>query len=455
MLPKNTSLVLVNFVADFYHLSYFQGYKQINMPHRSKDAFKVIFEACEEGIIVANDEGIIVLANHAGHHMFGYEDGGLISKKIEDLIPSRIRSKHRIHRKEYNKNPTPRQMGAGRDLHGLKADGTEFPIEISLNRAILKNISHTVAFVVEISARKKIEKALKRSEEQLISYAGQLENKVKERTEQLDKTIEALEQTNKDLEEQINVRIQAENEAKKALVRERELNELKSRFVSMASHEFRTPLSTMLSSASLIERYDNEVHADKRIKHVNKIKTAISNLKNILDDFLSLSKLEEGKISVSNSAISISELAENVIDQMSQLTADNQRIRLMIKGKECDCLTDGKIMNNILINLISNGIKYSEKDVDLILTYTKDKIKIEVKDYGMGIPEADKKHMFERFFRAKNAMNIQGTGLGLNIVRKYVEILGGAIGFESTLNKGTTFTVCLPISTKIDSEVLN
>ncbi|MEM1408350.1 MAG: PAS domain-containing sensor histidine kinase [Bacteroidota bacterium] len=425
------------------------------MPHNSKDAFKVIFEACEEGIIVSNDQGKIVLANQASHQMFGYDQGGLISKKIEDLIPERIRKRHVAYRKEYDKQPTPRQMGAGRDLYGLKKNRSEFPIEISLNRAILKDISHTVAFIVEISARKKIEEALKRSEEQLIAYASELENKVMERTEQLDKTIEVLEKTNHDLEEQINVRIQAENDAKKALERERELNELKSRFVSMASHEFRTPLSTMLSSVSLIERYNNNEQADKRGRHVKKIKTAIGNLKNILDDFLSLSKLEEGKISINKSSVNVSELAENVIDQMSQLTGDNQRIRLMIKGKECVCHTDNKIVNNVLINLISNGIKYSEKDVDLILTYQQSVLKIEVRDYGMGIPEQEKKHMFERFFRAKNAVNIQGTGLGLNIVKKYVEILEGTIDFESTLNKGTTFTVCLPIDDKIDMETTN
>ncbi|MEM6360482.1 MAG: PAS domain-containing sensor histidine kinase [Bacteroidota bacterium] len=422
------------------------------MPHNSKDAFKVIFEACEEGIIVSNDQGEIILANQASHQMFGYHDGGLISKRIEDLIPKRIRKKHASYRKEYNKQPTPRQMGAGRDLYGLKKGGLEFPIEISLNRAILKDVSHTVAFIVEISARKKIEEALKRSEEQLIAYASELENKVMDRTEQLDKTIEVLEKTNHDLEEQISVRIQAENDAKKALEKERELNELKSRFVSMASHEFRTPLSTMLSSVSLIERYNSDRQVDKRGKHIKKIKTAIGNLKNILDDFLSLSKLEEGKILINRSEVDVSELAESVIDQMSQLTSDNQQIRLMIKGKECICYTDDKIINNVLINLISNGIKYSEKDVDMILTYQQNVLKIEVKDYGMGIPEQEKKHMFERFFRAKNAVNIQGTGLGLNIVKKYVEILEGTIDFESTLNKGTTFTVCFPKGKKTSRE---
>ncbi|MEM1003305.1 MAG: HAMP domain-containing sensor histidine kinase, partial [Bacteroidota bacterium] len=161
---------------------------------------------------------------------------------------------------------------------------------------------------------------------------------------------------------------------------------------------------------------------------------------------------EEGKILINRSEVDVSELAESVIDQMSQLTSDNQQIRLMIKGKECICYTDDKIINNVLINLISNGIKYSEKDVDMILTYQQNVLKIEVKDYGMGIPEQEKKHMFERFFRAKNAVNIQGTGLGLNIVKKYVEILEGTIDFESTLNKGTTFTVCFPKGKKTSRE---
>ena len=406
--------------------------------------FRVIFETCQEGIAVVDNEGTIVLANTACNDMFGYLQDELIGQSIEKLIPAPIRKMHVKHRHDYAQHPVPRQMGAGRDLRGLKKNGTEFPVEISLNRAVLKGQDHTVAFIIDITHRKRMEDALKRSEKQLISYATQLESRVEERTEELDQTIEALEKTNKDLEEQINVRMKAENEAKKALDRERELNELKSRFVSMASHEFRTPLSTILSSASLIERYDAPGNDEKRRRHVHKIKSAISNLQQILDDFLSLSKLEEGRIDLKRSEVNVSELIEEVIDELSSITPENQSIRLLVKGKESPLNSDEKIIKNILINLISNGIKYSEKDIDVVLTCTKDGLNIKVKDEGLGIPEEEQKHVFERFFRAKNAINIQGTGLGLNIVKKYVDMLGGNIQFVSKLNKGTTFIVNLP-----------
>lgn len=414
--------------------------------------FRVIFETCQEGIIVVNTEGTIVLANQACNNMFGYLQDELVGQGIEKLIPVPMRTPHIEHRHQYAQNPVPRQMGAGRDLRGLKKNGVEFPVEISLNRAVLKESEHTVAFIIDITQRKRMEDALKRSEKQLISYATELESRVEERTEELDHTIAALEKINRDMEEQINVRINAENEAKKALDRERELNELKSRFVSMASHEFRTPLSTILSSASLIEKYDDPSNEPKRRRHVHKIKSAISNLQQILDDFLSLSKLEEGRVDLKRSEVNVSEVIEEVIDELSSLTPENQAIRLLIKGKETLLNSDDKIIKNILINLISNGIKYSEKDIDVILNYSGASLDIKVKDQGMGIPEEDQKHMFERFFRAKNAINIQGTGLGLNIVKKYVDMLGGTIDFVSKLNKGTTFIVNLPIETEKDPE---
>ncbi len=414
--------------------------------------FRVIFETCQEGIIVVNTEGTIVLANQACNNMFGYLQDELVGQGIEKLIPVPMRTPHIEHRHQYAQNPVPRQMGAGRDLRGLKKNGVEFPVEISLNRAVLKESEHTVAFIIDITQRKRMEDALKRSEKQLISYATELESRVEERTEELDHTIAALEKINRDMEEQINVRINAENEAKKALDRERELNELKSRFVSMASHEFRTPLSTILSSASLIEKYDDPSNEPKRRRHVHKIKSAISNLQQILDDFLSLSKLEEGRVDLKRSEVNVSEVIEEVIDELSSLTPENQAIRLLIKGKETLLNSDDKIIKNILINLISNGIKYSEKDIDVILNYSRASLDIKVKDQGMGIPEGDQKHMFERFFRAKNAINIQGTGLGLNIVKKYVDMLGGTIDFVSKLNKGTTFIVNLPIETGKEPE---
>ncbi|QSE96318.1 PAS domain-containing sensor histidine kinase [Fulvivirga lutea] len=401
------------------------------MRESNETAYKAIFEACEEGIIAVDIEGKIALANSSLLKLFGYEIEELLGKTIETLIPDKIRHKHVKEREVYIENPKPRKMGVGRDLLGLKKDGTQFPVEISLNKVHLDDEPHIVAFVIDISERKRVEDALQRSEEQLILYATQLEDRVSKRTEELEK--------------EISERKKAQEEVIKALEKERELNELKSRFVSMASHEFRTPLSTILSSASLIGKYEKTDQQENRSKHIEKIKSAISNLNNILNDFLSLAKLEEGKIDIDQNQLSVICTVKEVIEEMEALKKPDQKINLEIIGEEKNIVSDEKIVKNIVINLTSNAIKYSSSNIDIITEFKPQSVQLTIKDYGIGIPANEQSHLFDRFFRAKNAINIQGTGLGLNIVKKYVEMLNGTITFESKENEGTTFTVTLPL----------
>ncbi|MBB6462439.1 sensor histidine kinase [Flammeovirga kamogawensis] len=237
----------------------------------------------------------------------------------------------------------------------------------------------------------------------------------------------------------------AESEIRKSLQKERELSELKSRFVSMASHEFRTPLSTIMSSVSLISRYTSEEYHEKRNKHIKRIKSSVNNLTQILNDFLSISKLEEGKSLVHKSTLKVDDFIEGLCDEMSPVKKQGQKIIIKHTG---DTLikTDAQILKNIIINLLSNAIKYSGHGsriwVDSCID--EDNLQIRIKDEGMGIPEKDQVHLFDRFFRAENAMNIQGTGLGLNIVNKYLEMLNGKISFESIEDKGTTFSITIP-----------
>lgn len=401
-------------------------------PTGNENAFRTIYEACEEGIVVVDLKGVIKMANRAAHKIFMYDASKLEGVMIEELIPATLRKSHKADRTEYNKKPEPRRMGAGRELLALRKNGDEFPVEISLNVAYLNEEKHVIAYVIDISKRKKIESALKKSEEQLILYASQLERRVKERTEEL--------------ELQIKETLRAEQEAKQALEREKELNELKSRFVSMASHEFRTPLSTILSSSSLIGKYNEQAGAqEKREKHISKIKSSINNLNGILDDFLSISKLEEGKLDVAIQNINLVDICQEVIEEISSIKKESQAINLNVNGDPVEVKADPKIMKNIVINLASNAIKYSEKSIEIGLDFKREKeICICVIDQGMGIPAEDQKHLFERFFRAKNATNIQGTGLGLNIVKKYIEMLGGDIKFKSKLNEGSEFHVTFP-----------
>lgn len=415
-----------------------------------ENIYKSIYENCEEGIIVANKLGEITIANKSAHKIFGYNSGDLSMKNIELLIPMNFRKNHKHELDNYHTNPSPRKMGVGRDLLGLRKNGDLFPLEISLNTLTIGEEVHSMAFIIDISERKKMEKALKKSEKQLILYAAELEERVKMRTDQLDQSILELELSNEELASQIEVRKNAEIKATSALVKEKELSELKSRFVSMASHEFRTPLSTILSSASLIDKYKTSETFDKRSRHVKKIKTSIGNLTHILNDFLSLSKLEEGKTDATYEAFNLIELVDEVLEEMSIILKKGQQIIRKLTGDDPVIMMDRKILKNILINLLSNSIKYSEEDkkITLEVLYSNDNTIIFVKDEGIGISAQDQKHLFQRFFRAANVLNIQGTGLGLNIVKKYVEQVSGEIEFKSELEVGTTFKITLPTINK-------
>jgi len=214
----------------------------------------------------------------------------------------------------------------------------------------------------------------------------------------------------------------------------------------MASHEFRTPLSTILSSVSLIEKYKEEEYAEKRTKHVNRIKSSVNNLTGILNDFLSISKLEEGKQGFSTSEIQTVEFFRSIAEDMQAIAKNDQKIIYEHQGNDGIIVLDPQVIRNILINLVSNSIKYSSEGMKIMITskFEADYLVFEITDFGIGIPEEEQEHLFERFFRAKNVTNIQGTGLGLNIVKKYVELLKGSIMFTSKPNIETTFTVTLP-----------
>jgi PAS domain S-box-containing protein len=398
--------------------------------------FQEIFEGSTEGIVIVDKAGTIVEANPSAERIFGYENGELIGKPMEILIPAKIREQHHLHRHHFHQNPTPRSMGTGRNLMAIRKDGTEFPIEVSLSHTETNNRFLVMAFIIDITQRKKAEDALKQSEEQLIVYATELERKVESRTEALNRLVEKL-------EEEVMERKKAEQEVLRSLARERELNELKSKFVSIASHEFRTPLSTVLSSASLIQQYKERGELDKQEKHIQRIKTSVNHLTAILNDFLSLGKLEEGKIDVVPERFSLHEFLQEIVEDIRPTLKQDQDLVLIIPKAGTIC-TDPRILRNILFNLLSNASKYSDKTIHLHATLADEQLSLSVQDEGIGIPEEDLKHLFDRFFRASNATNIQGTGLGLHIVKRYVELLNGTLNFTSHHGKGSIFTVSIP-----------
>ncbi len=239
-----------------------------------------------------------------------------------------------------------------------------------------------------------------------------------------------------------------QEELAKALKAEQELNELKSRFISMASHEFRTPLSAILSSAILIGKQNEPGKEERREKHVARIRTHVKHLVVILNDFLSLSKLEEGMVQANPQNFELIQFCKILVDEMESTKKDGQTIQFKYAAVEIEVFLDSKLLSHILINLISNALKYSNDGQEVVLQLKQEgkMVVFNITDKGIGIPEQEQENLFDRFFRATNATNIEGTGLGLNIVKQYAELMQGSVSFESKKGKGSTFMVQLPIN---------
>jgi signal transduction histidine kinase len=358
---------------------------------------------------------------------------------IEILIPDEVKSKHQHHRESFYKHPSNRVMGQGRDLFGRKKNGTNIPVEVSLSHYHREEGLFVIAFIVDITLRKESEqnmirqqRELERITNEIKTLNAELEAKVEERTLILREALQRLEESQRELSEMLQ--------------KEKELSEIKSRFVSMASHEFRTPLSTVLSSASLLSKYTSTEDQDKRTRHIDKIKGAVKHLNDILEDFLSLGKLDEGKVQSHSSEFNLDEFLHDLVDETNGLLKKDQQIDFTYAGPKEVC-SDKKLLKNILINLITNAIKFSPDDgmITVRANVNGDSGVISVKDNGIGIPKDDLEHIFSSFFRAANATNIQGTGLGLHIVKRFTELMGGAVNIDSELDRGTTVTITIPV----------
>ncbi len=224
------------------------------------------------------------------------------------------------------------------------------------------------------------------------------------------------------------------------------LNELKSRFVSMASHEFRTPLSAILTSSILIGKQNEPGNELKRERYVAQIERNVNKLIIILNDFLSLSKLEEGKVVPMPERFDLISFSKLLVKETNISLKNNQTINITSTPEELFVYLDIKLLSLILNNLLSNASKYSPEAsrIDFKISQKNEKLLFQITDQGIGIPKEEHKHLFSRFFRAKNVANIEGTGLGLNIVKQYTELMGGNIKFKSGINKGTTFLIEFP-----------
>jgi PAS domain S-box-containing protein len=535
------------------------------LAHKNEDVdhFEAFFEYASMGIIVTQSSGHIKAANSFALKEFGYTQQELIGKKVEILIPERFHKTHSQFHKIFMNEPDTRIMGSGREIFALKKDGTEFPIEISLGNYYKKGNKFIIAFISNITERKK-------AENKIIDLNNQLETIVQKRTQDLQETMHEL-QLSKDklqkiqsfqkaildnagamiiatdqdgliklfnpeasgnigytAEEMINKktplvfhnlneinskrksllkefgitlksdfdvlvekakrnihneeqysflrkngtsfpvsltitaikdnkgkingfmgiaidiseRNKIEEDLLNSLEKEKELNELKSRFVSMASHEFRTPLSTVLSSAYLIEKYAKAEEQPKREKHLQRIISSVNTLSDILNDFLSLGKIEEGKIQVKLTGFNIKELVMSLLKELKNNLKNKQHIRYYHTGNP-EVFLDASLLKHIVMNLVSNASKFSPEGsiIKIKTNHNNEQLIFSIEDQGIGISNEDQRHLMERFFRGSNASNIQGTGLGLHLVAKYAELMNGKVSCKSELEKGTLFTI--------------
>ncbi|MGN6604299.1 MAG: PAS domain-containing sensor histidine kinase [Ginsengibacter sp.] len=406
---------------------------------QEQEKFKAIFQNASLGILVINQQGEIALANDFLIREFGYDNANdLIGKKMEILIPPRYRNQHVRDRDQFIEHPATRPMGMGRDLYGITKSGKEIPVEISLSNYTDEKGNFSIAFISDITPRIEAQNILRQQRLQLAAMNKEmemlneeLERKVEARTATLQETLEKLEAS--------------KDELSRALSKEKDLSDMKSAFVSMASHEFRTPLSTILSSASLLAKYKLTEDQEKRDKHVQRIKSSVFNLNNILNEFLSLGKIEDGKITSHEALFDIKELVTQQIAEMAEIFKQGQEVKYSHAGIR-DVSLDEVLFKNILINLLSNAAKFSPENKPIFVsTEVEDhQLKFSIKDQGMGISKKDQQHLFEIFYRATNATNIPGTGLGLHIVGKYVEMMNGKIDIKSGLEKGTSITIIFP-----------
>lgn len=379
---------------------------------------EAIIDTAIDGIITIDSMGIVESINPAALELFGYEASEVIGNNISMLMPDPDRSQHDSYIENYKSSGKKKIIGIGREVRGLRKDGTTFPFRLAVSEVFYRERRIFTGIIHDLTNEKE-------AQERLVRHTEELEETVRERTKDLIKLVSELEK--------------AKAEVSNSLEKEKELNQLKSRFVSMASHEFRTPLSSVQLSVSLIDKYIQKADFQAVNKHTARIRAAVELLNNILNDFLSLEKLEAGKVVVNKAMINVVHLGEEIVEDMQMICKKNQHIVYQHTGSEAEFMLDAHLLKSSIINLISNAIKYSGEDtfIEFSTAISEDACTVIVKDNGIGIPDEDQVNLFEPFFRAHNTGNIPGTGLGLNIVKRYISLMEGELEYWSALNKGT------------------
>ncbi len=397
----------------------------------SESLFRGIFENAGVGAVIVDSESRFVKTNKAFQKMLGYEDVELRGKNFLDIThPDEIESS----REQFSQLVKKENDRLRFEKRYIAKTGE--PVWVMLTATLVKdkrdNFFYAIALMEDITEKKLVQIELEK-------YRESLELQVQERTRKL-------EEVNQRLFEEIELKEESERIVQAALKKERELNDLKSRFISITSHEFRTPLTAIYASAQLMEKYRDDIDPAEYEKNIFRIKKSVNYLTGLLDDILTLNKAETGRLKFSPADINLRKLCNRIAEELKFQLKENLILEVEYMLDESSYYLDEKLITFIIANLLSNAIKYSESGkVIFRINRVDNSIQFVITDSGIGIPYHEQPLLFEPFTRGSNVGTIHGTGLGLSIVKRSVEIHNGTISFDSIEGKGSSFKVKIPI----------
>jgi PAS domain S-box-containing protein len=359
----------------------------------SESRTRSIIEYAHDAILTIDFSGIITEANQQASELFGYEDQELVGMRFINLLANESHSRFEELIRNFGANSGIISNGFNLEVHANNKSGKQSIMELGITEVRIRGDAFISVFARDITMRKR-----------------------------------------------------AEYELKQALNREAELNNLKTRFINMASHEFRTPLTSIQSSADLLSMvlsFDEAKQKQKLETYVNRITNEVSRLTSLMNDILVIGRIESGKVQFNPEPTNLETFVRQFQSEISGLGFPGRNFKVLVSGTPVEFNADQQLLNHIMVNLISNAFKYSTpaREPEVMIDYQHEIISLSVRDYGIGVPDLEKKNLFQSFFRASNVENIQGTGLGLVIVKQFVDAHGGTISLDSKENEGTRVSI--------------